>query len=367
MKKISILIPVLRESKLLAPLLNKLIEDHYKNKEIIVAIDEPTENSLEVFRKYKDKVKFIINKKREGKAKALNKAAKCSTGDILLFLDSDIKIKNKNFLGCVVNEMRYTDILEFKKKIIKDGFIPKVAYHEFINSNFISLYLSKVAQKSPFLCGAAFATKRDVFMELNGFSNALSEDFDFATRSMIKNKAYKYSNELEVYTKAPNNWKDWLQQRKRWMVGFILWIKKYWKIVPKKCPYLIFPLVYSLFPMLILFFVNFLLFPSLLDKLILTILILLPIKFTQLIPAVFLIFSTITILRAFFLYVVTFILSIAVTYIVSKIIKFKFNISYFLFCYFIFSPLMVSIFLFYFFKIMFSNKLNYEEMLDWKI
>ena len=48
MNKISVLIPVYRESTLLERLLTDLLRDPYPSKEVLVVIDEPTEISLDV-------------------------------------------------------------------------------------------------------------------------------------------------------------------------------------------------------------------------------------------------------------------------------------------------------------------------------
>ena len=65
MVEISVLIPVYRESELLRELLDTLLDQRMERKlyEIIVVIDEPTARSLAVIKKYRGKVKFIVNEK----------------------------------------------------------------------------------------------------------------------------------------------------------------------------------------------------------------------------------------------------------------------------------------------------------------
>ncbi|HDM89406.1 MAG TPA: glycosyltransferase family 2 protein, partial [Candidatus Bathyarchaeota archaeon] len=118
-KKVSVFIPVYRESPFLESLLDSLVNDPYEDKEIHVVIDEPTDKSIETSRRFLEYVHFIFNGKRKGKANVLNELAKHATGDIFLFLDSDIIIKDdgRSFLETVVEEMNDADIIEIKKDV----------------------------------------------------------------------------------------------------------------------------------------------------------------------------------------------------------------------------------------------------------
>ena len=102
MVEISVFIPVYRESKLTFSLLERLI--HQKvNKEIYVVVDEPTRKFLDALKKFEGSVRFIINGKRVGKAEALNRAVESSSGEILLFLDSDVELPdNPDFLKKII-------------------------------------------------------------------------------------------------------------------------------------------------------------------------------------------------------------------------------------------------------------------------
>jgi glycosyltransferase involved in cell wall biosynthesis len=118
-KKVSVVIPVYENSDLLEELLEELTNDSYENKEIFVTIDNPNEKSLEVARKYGDKVNFTLNEQRRGKVDALNNAVKISEGEILVFLDSDVKLDSKEFIAVIEREMEGVDILDIKKENCK--------------------------------------------------------------------------------------------------------------------------------------------------------------------------------------------------------------------------------------------------------
>ena len=138
MSMISVLIPVYKESKLLETLLNQLLKDEYKDKEIITVIDEPTKTSMNLAKKYKKQVKFILNKVRKGKVTALNEATKIAKGDIFLFFDSDVIIskKSRNFLKTVAektyvtkNSNKFLIKIVYKLKIKTNG-VKKVKFND---------------------------------------------------------------------------------------------------------------------------------------------------------------------------------------------------------------------------------------------
>ena len=64
MKKVSVIVPVYNTSLYLEECINSIINQTYKNLEIIVVNDCSTDNSLEIISKFKDKRIKIINLKK---------------------------------------------------------------------------------------------------------------------------------------------------------------------------------------------------------------------------------------------------------------------------------------------------------------
>jgi cellulose synthase/poly-beta-1,6-N-acetylglucosamine synthase-like glycosyltransferase len=256
---ISIFIPVYEGSDLLAELLETLTNDAYEKKEIIVIIDNPNMKSVEVVKKYQDKVIFILNNCRIGKVNALNNAVRTSKGEILVFLDSDVKIRNSSFLNDITREINGFDILDIKKGIIRDSFIARMVNYEYLSFNFANYLYSKIVGRCFGINGAAFAIKRETFEEVGGFSKEVSEDLDIAVKTLLKDKRFKYIEGVEVYTKSPSSWRKWFCQRKRWGIGTGLWLKRHWRNLlryAKKYPYVVVPSILILFPTLIPILLN---------------------------------------------------------------------------------------------------------------
>ena len=253
--KVSILIPVYRESTILKTLLRKFLSDKYKDKEILVGVDKPTKKTLRIIRKYK-KVKFSVSKKRRGKVNTLNYLFRLSQGKVLLFVDSDTLPKGRNFLTKLVKEIEDTDLLDMKKDIILDSFLSKLVNYEYVILNLVSWFCGKFMNRTLFLNGSAFAVKRKVFEEVGGFKKSYAEDFELAKELFLKGKKYKYSKHLRVSTQAPSTLKEWLKQRKRWGNGLGIWIRNNKKILKKTFRSnlkLFFPFLLVIYPYFILF------------------------------------------------------------------------------------------------------------------
>lgn len=90
-KKISVIVAVYNTGKYLDRCLTSLLNQTYKNLEIIVVEDCSTDNSREVLKKYvnKENIKIIYNKKNGGLSFSRNVGLKKSTGEFIGFIDSD--------------------------------------------------------------------------------------------------------------------------------------------------------------------------------------------------------------------------------------------------------------------------------------
>ena len=363
-KKISVFIPVYKSSDLLERLLDDLTSCEYENKEIFVVIDEPDKKSMEAVKKYQSKANFLLSSKRRGKVEALNSAIKISSGEILVFLDSDVQLNDRDFLKVIGREMAETDVLDVRKEIIQNSFISRMVNYEFVSSNLVSYLYSKLVQKCIGINGAAFAIKREAFEEVGGFSKVVSEDFDLAAKALLRNKKFKYTEKLEVQTKAPSTWKGWFTQRKRWGIGTGLWLKDYWKKFLKyvvRYPYIVIPSLIILFPTFIPILFNYV-FTNFLGY-----------KIPNFIPSFFVVKSSIFIpfipnvgevlLTIFVTFLLSFLMFSLLFYVASKRLKLHFNFAEFLIYFLFYQPLSSLILFIGIITAFFSGK----HELDWKV
>lgn len=89
--KISIIVPVYNAEKYLEECLNSLIEQSYKNIEILCINDGSKDNSYSILQKYaqKDKRIIVFSQENSGPAMARNLGLANANGEYLMFCDSD--------------------------------------------------------------------------------------------------------------------------------------------------------------------------------------------------------------------------------------------------------------------------------------
>jgi len=99
MDLVSVIIPYYKKKEYLELTINSVIQQTYKNFEIIIIYDDVNKEDLNFVRKIKKKdkrIKLYINKKNLGAGRSRNRGIKLSKGSLIAFLDSDdLWTKNK--------------------------------------------------------------------------------------------------------------------------------------------------------------------------------------------------------------------------------------------------------------------------------
>ncbi len=91
MVEISVILPVYNSEDFLAECLDSLLNQSFKDIEILCIDDGSSDGSLEILNRYKDKDERItvITQENEGVAKTRNKALELANGNYVYFMDSD--------------------------------------------------------------------------------------------------------------------------------------------------------------------------------------------------------------------------------------------------------------------------------------
>lgn len=129
--KVSIIVPVYNTGKYLEKCLDSLINQTYQNIEIIIINDGSTDNSLEIIEKYQKKYHniILINDTNHGQGHARNIGIENSTGNYIMFVDSDDYVNNRiieelmnNINNCDVCVCDITKIIENKEVYFKNHY-----------------------------------------------------------------------------------------------------------------------------------------------------------------------------------------------------------------------------------------------------
>lgn len=106
MEKVSIIIPVYNAFNTIDKCIDSVMNQTYKNIELLLINDGSKDKSLTKLRKYESKYDFIkvIDKENEGVAKTRNLGIKKATGKYVMFIDNDDFIK-EDYVETYVNEI----------------------------------------------------------------------------------------------------------------------------------------------------------------------------------------------------------------------------------------------------------------------
>ena len=177
---LSVVIPAYNSEKTIERCLTALLEASPTNKEIIVVDDASTDNTVNIVSRFP--VKLFRLTENSGPATARNYGIAQSTGDVVVFVDSDVIVK-KDSLVALVN------VLE-EKCAGATGGLPQPIRNTLISDS----YIVRILGKSPiaetgireiqFAGGGLVAYPRKVLQEVGGHDEELivGEDLDLNIR-----------------------------------------------------------------------------------------------------------------------------------------------------------------------------------------
>lgn len=104
-EKVSIIIPVYNAEKTIKRCIDSIIDNTYKNYEIILVNDGSIDQSEKIcleLQKNNSKIKYFKNKKNSGVSYTRNKGINVATGKYMIFIDSDDWVEN-NYIETLVS------------------------------------------------------------------------------------------------------------------------------------------------------------------------------------------------------------------------------------------------------------------------
>lgn len=222
MKLVSIVIPVYNAEKTIKECINSILNQTYKNIEIICINDGSTDNSMELLNKYSqlDSRIKVIDKENRGVSSARNLGIKNANGEYISFVDSDDwleanmieklinVIKNKN-----VDVVRCNNYIDQDKKNI--SFDKEINNKTIENKKIIECIEKIVEGKIPAYVPCLIA-KKELVLKTNLFDEkiVLMEDALFYIDLFSKCKSiyflndplYHYRTNLESCTQYKKNY-----------------------------------------------------------------------------------------------------------------------------------------------------------------
>jgi len=207
--KASIIITNYNYSKFITECVDSVLQQTYKNIEVIIIDDGSTDNSLELLNDNysKNRLINIVSKKNGGQLSTFNEALKYITGDIVFFLDSD-DIYKDNYIEKVLEIYKKDKAIDFVfcalERFFTDGrkeIIQKYKENTDIGFSMLSAIYSKEWVGS---VTSAISMKKDILNQIL----PIPFEKDWITRaddcliwgsSVVGAKKYYYNDSLVLY------------------------------------------------------------------------------------------------------------------------------------------------------------------------
>ena len=234
---VSVIIPAYNAEKIVGFTLDSVINQTYKNLEIIIVNDCSKDKTLDVLNAYakKDKrIKVMSNEKNSGVAETRNNALKVATGDFIAFVDADDiwnleKIeKQLNFMLENDYKLTYTSVqfIDNDGNLTGQKFIvpEEVSFNKLLKQNVITLSSAMIS--------------KEVLGDRIFHDDHLHEDF-IMWLEVLKNdteKAYGIKDILVDYrltpgSKSRNKFKSLKMTYGTYKHFKINWIKAHWNLM----------------------------------------------------------------------------------------------------------------------------------------
>ena len=144
--KISVIVPIYNVEKYIRQCLESIVNQTYRNLEIIVVNDGTKDNSMQIVEEFlSDKRIKVINRENYGVASARNKGIEEATGEYISFVDSDDYIKYDMY-EILVKNLQDEDILIFNYARF-DNNTNKILKEKYLDTT----YLKKLSSKDNYL------------------------------------------------------------------------------------------------------------------------------------------------------------------------------------------------------------------------
>lgn len=199
---ISIIIPTLNEEKIIEKTLKNLKEISAFPAEIIISDGRSQDRTLEIAKKYSDKVVVYEGKERQTIGGGRNLGAKKAEGEYLLFLDADVSIPDINsFLQSLVEEFQKNNLVAatVRLKVSKEEETISDKIFSALAINWIHIFYNNIV-KIGSSSGEFQFIRKESFEKVGGFDERLvaAEDFDMFMR-LAKIGKTRMINRLTVY------------------------------------------------------------------------------------------------------------------------------------------------------------------------
>lgn len=197
---ITIIINVYNGEKYIEKCLDCIINQTYKNLEILIINDESTDNTLNIIKKYKDKRIKTITTENKGLALSRNVGIDNAKGKYIYFIDVDDLIEKDTIeylynlikkYNCDIATSKYLNVYDYNIKVKH----PPEIIEEFDKKEMLKRIFLRQGNT---VCIWNKLINKDLFNDLR-FEDILVDDLDFTHKLIIKTDRIIYSNQVKYF------------------------------------------------------------------------------------------------------------------------------------------------------------------------
>lgn len=229
MPKVSVLIPMHNEEKVLQNVLDCLIECTYDRDkfEIIPINDNSTDRTKEMLDEYSEKFSFINPLHRDcedrGKPSALNDAMQIATGDIIIVFDADYR-PSKDLVRQLALAFQDPSVGAVMGRVVpyntNKNMLTRLLNIERVGGYQVDQQARYNLKLIPQYGGTVGGFRKNILLESGGFNTkVLAEDTELTYRLYTSGWRVVYANSAECYEESPETWEVRGKQIRRWSRG----------------------------------------------------------------------------------------------------------------------------------------------------
>ena len=175
----------------------------------IVVVDNGSSQSLEALRVAFPMVRFFIEPEK-GAAAARNRGVRETTAPVLLFIDADC-LAAPDWLAMARRVQPRADLIGGRVDVFDETPPPRSGAEAF--ETIFAFNFRNYIEVQGFTGAGNLVTRRDVFEDVGGFVNGVSEDRDWSMRAVAKGYRLTYEDDLVVSHPSRS---DWPALRHKW-------------------------------------------------------------------------------------------------------------------------------------------------------
>ncbi|MDQ7073762.1 MAG: glycosyltransferase [Gammaproteobacteria bacterium] len=232
--RVSIIVPAYNEDVVIGASIQSLLKQTYRFVEIVVLDDGSTDKTYSIAKSYEqdlgDKSVRVFTKPNGGKSRALNYGIEKSSGDLIMVVDADSKLK-EDAVELLVRAFHDPDTAAVAGSVYvinRTNTLAKLQALEYIEGlNMVrnGQALLKMVNIIPDPIGVF---RRSALEKVGGYDHdTFAEDCDLTLKLIAAGYKIDFEPDALAYTEAPEDLLDLIKQRYRWTRGILQAIRKH--------------------------------------------------------------------------------------------------------------------------------------------